>query len=129
MKPLLTTSLPTQQEYFELFETTNWNQDYKLTPEELIISIQNSSYCISAYYNEKLIGFGRMLSDGVVHAVIFDVIVIPKFQRKSIGSVIMEKLLEECKRNKIRDVQLFFCANGKTDFYKKGSVKITVANY
>ena len=118
MKPLFTTSLPSQQEYFDLFETTNWNQDYKLTPEELILSIQNSSHCISAYIDDKLIGFGRILSDGVAHAVIFDVIVIPKFRKKGIGSIIMKKLLEECKRNKIRDVQLF-CASGKLRFYEK----------
>ena len=118
MNPVLTTSLPTQHKYFKLFETTGWNKEYKLTSKELYQSIQNSSYCISAYENNKLIGFGRMLSDRIAHAVLFDVIVLPEFQRNGIGSKIMEKLLEECRKNKIRDIQLF-CASEKLGFYKK----------
>ena len=118
MKIIFSTKLPKQEEYFELFETTGWNKDYKLNSEELYKSIQNSSYCISAYNNEKLVGFGRMLSDGIVHAVLFDLIVLPEFQGNCIGSMIMEKLLKECRRNKIRDIQLF-CADGKIEFYKK----------
>ena len=121
------TSLPSAEEYFKLFESTSWNKDYKLTSEELYQSIQNSSYCISAYNNEKLVGFGRMLSDGIAHAVIFDVIVLPKFQGTGIGSEIMEKLLEECRKNKIRDIQLF-CADGKIGFYKKFGFKARPEN-
>ncbi len=118
MDIILTASLPTEQEYFELFETTGWNKDYKLTSNELFESIQNSSYCISAYDDDKLVGFGRMLSDGIAHAVLFDVILIPEFQRKGIGRKITEKLLEVCRANKIRDIQNF-CANGKIGFYEK----------
>jgi ribosomal protein S18 acetylase RimI-like enzyme len=114
----ITASLPTEQEYFELFETTGWNADYKLTSGELFQSIQNSFYFVSAYKDEKLVGFGRMLSDGIAHAVLFDVIVDPEHQRKGIGKKITEMLIEECKRLKIRDIQLF-CAKGKIDFYKK----------
>ena len=122
MNIIFSTKLPNQKEYFKLFETTGWNKDYKLTSEELYLSIQNSSYCISAYNNEKLVGFGRMLSDGIAHAVLFDVIVLPEFQGNGIGSKIMEKLLKECRRNKIRDIQLF-CASGKIVFYEKFGFK------
>ncbi len=122
MNIVYSTKLPNQKEYIKLFETTGWNKDYKLSSQELHNSLQNSSYCISAYENEKLIGFGRMLSDGIAHAVLFDVIVLPKFQGNAIGSMIMEKLLKECRRNKIRDIQLF-CASGKIEFYEKFGFK------
>ncbi len=122
MDIVLTASLPTQQEYFELFETTGWNGDYNLTSEELYNSIQNSSYCISAYDDDKLVGFGRMLSDGVAHAVLFDVIVLPEIQGNGIGKRITNKLLEVCKSNEIRDIQLF-CAKGKIGFYEKFGFK------
>jgi len=118
MDLVLTASLPTEQEYLKLFKTTGWNKDYNLTSEELFKSIQNSSYCVSAYDEDKLVGFGRMLSDGVAHAVLFDVIVLPEFQGESIGREITEKLLEVCRSNKIRDIQLF-CAIGKIGFYEK----------
>ena len=127
MKIIFSTKLPKQEVYFQLFEATGWNKDYKLTSEELYQSIQKSSYCISAYNNEKLVGFGRMLSDGIAHAVIFDVIILPEFQRSGIGSKIMEKLLEECRGNKIRDIQLF-CADGNIEFYKKFGFKARPEN-
>ena len=122
MDIVLTASLPTEKEYFELFETTGWNKDYALSSIDLYQSIQNSSYCVSAYDDDKLIGFGRMLSDGIVHAVLFDVIVLPDFQGKGIGRKITEKILEVCKDNKIRDIQLF-CAKGKIKFYEKFGFK------
>ena len=127
MNVTLSESLPAEKEYFELFQTTGWNEDYNLTSEELLQSIQNSSYCVSAYKNGKLIGFGRMLSDGIVHAVLFDFIILPKFQRNGIGSMIMRKILDECKKNEIRDIQLF-CASGKIEFYEKFGFKARSEN-
>ncbi len=127
MRINFSTELPKQKEYFHFFETTSWNKEYKLTSKELLQSIQNSSYCISAYNNEKLVGFGRMLSDGIAHAVIFDVIVLPEFQGNGIGGMITEMLIEECKRLKIRDIQLF-CADGKIGFYEKFGFKIRSGN-
>lgn len=122
MKINLSTKFPKRKEYFELFETTGWNKAYQLSPEELYKSIQNTSYCISAYSNKKFVGFGRMLSDRIVHAVIFDVIVLPEIQGNGIGSKIMEKLLEKCRKDKIHDIQLF-CADGKIEFYEKFGFK------
>jgi ribosomal protein S18 acetylase RimI-like enzyme len=118
MKIFYSTSVPTQTEYFQLFQSTGWNRDYKLTESELYMSIQNSTLCISAYDEQKLIGFGRMLSDRIAHAVLFDVIVSPDYQRNGIGSKITEMLIDKCKQSKIRDIQLF-CATGKIGFYKK----------
>ncbi|MDO9577957.1 MAG: GNAT family N-acetyltransferase [Candidatus Cloacimonadales bacterium] len=118
MKIDYTTSLPEKIAYFELFNSTGWNADYHLTADELFQSIQNSSYCISAYDDENLVGFGRMLSDGIAHAVLFDVIILPDYREKGIGRKITEMLIEECKKLKVRDIQLF-CAKGKLGFYEK----------
>jgi len=45
------------------------------------------------------------------------VIVLPEFQREGIGKEIMKKLIDECKKNNIRDIQLF-SAKGKQVFYE-----------
>jgi ribosomal protein S18 acetylase RimI-like enzyme len=110
-------NLPDKDGYFELFETTGWNLDYRVDADQLLEVIRNSWYHISAYDGDKLVGFGRMLSDGLLHAVIFDVIVHPDCQGRGIGLYIMNDLVEKCRAHKIRDIQLF-CARGKVDFYQ-----------
>jgi len=50
--------------------------------------------------------------------MIYDMIILPGYQGKGIGSVILNKLLEHCVQNKIRDIQLF-SADGKMGFYRK----------
>lgn len=42
----------------------------------------------------------------------------PDFQRKGIGTMVMETLLEHCQQENIKWVQLF-CAKGKQSFYQK----------
>lgn len=113
-----TYSLPDAEQYFTLFESSGWNKDYRATPEELISTIKESWFSVSAYHKEKLVGFGRMLSDGLLHAVLFDVIVLPDYQRKGIGTEIMKQLLDKCKAHHIRDIQLF-CAKNTKVFYEE----------
>lgn len=110
--------LPNQEEYYNLFTTTGWNKDYNLTPEELHKSIQSSWKHISVYSKSILIGFGRIISDGVLHAIIVDLIIHPDFQKKGIGSIILNKLIQACKEKNIKDIQLF-AARGKYGFYEK----------
>jgi N-acetylglutamate synthase-like GNAT family acetyltransferase len=65
-----------------------------------------------------LIGFGRIICDGIVHALILDVIIQPEKQGEGIGKQIMDKLVAKCKKHKIRDIQLF-SAKDKAGFYEK----------
>ncbi len=111
-------SIPEKSEYFKLFVSSGWNEDYNMTADELISTLKNSWFCVSAYDQNTLIGFGRILSDGLLHAMIFDMIVLPEYQYKGIGNEILKRLLGKCKEHKIRDIQLF-SAKGKMDFYKK----------
>lgn len=109
---------PTAEQFFELFETTGWNTKYELSQEELYVALKNSWYSISVYDKDELIGFGRIICDGIVHALILDVIVLPDKQGEGIGKEIMDRLVAKCKEHKIRDIQLF-CAKDKARFYEK----------
>jgi len=109
-------NLPEKDLFYALFITTGWNKSYRLNADELYRALRNSWYVICVYDNEQLVGFGRILCDGVVHALILDMIVHPDYQRKGIGSRVLEYMLRECKRHKIRDIQLF-CAKDKAEFY------------
>jgi GNAT superfamily N-acetyltransferase len=122
MDIFFTSEIPDKDEFFALFETTGWNDEYKLGVEELYEALTDSWFMVSAYYENQLVGFGRIICDGIVHALILDLIVTPEFKYKGIGSAILEKLVEKCKNHKIRDIQLF-CAKGALEFYKKHGFK------
>ena len=107
-----------KEQYHALFETTGWNREYQATPEELARAIANSQFFVAAYDGGKLVGFGRVLTDGVLHAMIYEMIVHPDYQRQGIGTQILHILIEWCNENHIYDIQLF-CARGKRHFYEK----------
>lgn len=107
---------PEKQEYALLFETTGWNRKYQMTADQLFQAISNSWHVVSAYNRDQLIGFGRIISDGIQHALLLDLIVLPEYQNRGIGRTILNRLVKHCLKAKICDIQLF-SARGKTEFY------------
>ena len=59
-----------------------------------------------------------MLSDGVLHALIVDVIVRPDVRGQGIGTEIMKRLVARFQEAGVLQVQLF-SARGKRDFYER----------
>lgn len=111
-------TVPGAAEFFELFESTGWNAEYGLNQQELHESMSRSWYMCSAHDEEKLVGFGRVLSDGKLHALITEMIILPEYRGRGIGKEILKKLTAVCTANNIRDIQLF-SAKGKAGFYEK----------
>jgi len=110
--------LPDFKDYWDLFQTTGWNQKYNFSIKDLANAIQSSWYSTSIYDSDILIGFGRIIADGVHHALIVDLIIHPDYQGQGLGSKLLERLVTKCKDNKIRDIQLF-AAKDKFAFYEK----------
>ena len=110
--------LPAVAAYHGLFETTGWNQSYRADADSLYRAISSSWYVLSAYDNDDLVGFGRVISDGVLYALICDLIVKPTYQEQGIGSQILEKLIEKCHQERMRVIWLF-SARGTRSFYEK----------
>jgi len=117
MNILFQTKPPPKELYHSLFETTSWNREYQATAEDLARAIANSQFVVAAYDNENLVGFGRVLTDGVLYAMIYELIVHPDYQGKGIGTQILQRLVQWCNELHIRDIQLF-CARGKRSFYE-----------
>jgi GNAT superfamily N-acetyltransferase len=112
------TDIPDQGQFFALFGTTGWNSNYKATPQQLSDMLAHTWYKVSAYDGGQLVGFGRVVSDLVLHAMIYDMIVAPDYQGQGIGGEILARLVGKCQQVGIRDIQLF-CARGKRHFYEK----------
>ena len=58
-------------------------------------AFENSQVVVFAFDGGELIGFGRAITDGVYEAAIYDVAILPEYQRKSIGSTIIRYILEQ----------------------------------
>jgi GNAT superfamily N-acetyltransferase len=110
--------IPDSDQFWRLFESTGWNEKYQLTPGELMFALHSSWYTLGAYEGEQLIGFGRLVSDGVLHAMVYELIVLPNYQWHGIAGEILRRLIKRCQEAGIRDIQLF-CAQGKRSFYEK----------
>ncbi|HUN56371.1 MAG TPA: GNAT family N-acetyltransferase [Smithella sp.] len=63
----------------------------------------------------RLIGFGRAISDGAYQAAVYDIAVVPDFQKMGIGRMIMEKILERLSGCNV----ILYASPGKEDFYRK----------
>ena len=109
--------LPAVDAYYQLFETTGWNLSYRADPDELYEAVSSSWCVMSAYDNDDLVGFGRVISDGVLYALICDLIVKPSYQGQGIGSTLLNRLIARCRAQQIRVIWLF-SAKGKSSFYK-----------
>ena len=118
MNVVFRAEIPTSDQFWNLFQTTGWNDKYRLPPDELTQALRSSWYVLSAYIDEQLVGFGRLVSDGVLHAMIYELIVLPEYQGQGIGGRMLEKLVKKCQESGVRDIQLF-CAAGKRAFYEK----------
>jgi N-acetylglutamate synthase-like GNAT family acetyltransferase len=111
-----TEETPNALDLFTLYETENWNDFLHLTKESLHQAISNSWYIISAYEQSKLVGTGRLISDGITVALVSGMIVDPAYRRRGIGKNMINKMVSKCKQCELT-VQLF-TTDENMEYYK-----------
>ena len=111
-----TSSKPTRSEYRHLFESAGWTSSIAISDDVLQTAIDRSWYWISVYDGERIVGIGRLVSDGALYAFVCDMIVLPDHRNQGIGSEILKRMKAKCTAHNIQRVWLF-AAEGKTDFY------------
>ena len=107
------------EEFNYLYEAVGWGSyDEKVSEKALA----NTMYSVSVYEDDKIIGYGRIIGDGICFLYIHDVMVEPKYQGKKIGTQIMNKLLEKIKEIKSENpyVRVYLGASKeKEKFYER----------
>lgn len=78
------------EELGQLLQSVNMNA-YSEEKRDRIIS--GSTAYVTARDSEKLVGFGRIITDGATLAYINNMAVNPNYQRQGIGQVILETLI------------------------------------
>ena len=102
-----------------IYASVGWT---KHTKEIIKQVFEASNVSVFVTVNGRIVGFGRAMTDGLFNAVIYDVLVHPKFQKQGIARQIMEYLL--AKLSNISCVHLISTTEN-TGFYKKLGLKRT----
>jgi ribosomal protein S18 acetylase RimI-like enzyme len=87
-------------------------------------AIQNSTYVVSAWCGERLIGLARGLSDDVSIFYLQDILIHPDFQRRGIGKQLMDRCLERFDHVRTK-VLLTDDQTGQLEFYQACGYKNT----
>lgn len=110
---------PEAKEYNRLTDSVGWG----MRSEKIIKqALENTLYSLCAYDGGRLIGYGRIIGDKTIFLYIQDIMVIPEYQGKKIGTNIMVELLkkvEEYKKVNPNIRTYLGASKGKEDFYKK----------
>ncbi|OUB33166.1 GNAT family N-acetyltransferase [Bacillus thuringiensis serovar yunnanensis] len=98
-----------------LYESLGWNS-LKLTVNELERMCKQSWYAIYVFDDKRLVGMGRVISDGVITGVICGVGVLPKYQSSGIGKEIVKRLIQHCEQNKV--IPQLMCVEKLQSYYE-----------
>ena len=91
------------------------------TINDLKKCLANSDVIISIWRDNKIVGFGRALSDGVYRGVLWDIVIDKDHQGNGYGKLILKKLLNS---KKIKNTQkIYLMTTNKKLFYSKYDFK------
>lgn len=92
-----------ETEILSLYEAVGWTA-YTDRPEVLRRGFEHSLLTLAAYDGEQLLGIIRTVGDG--HTIVFiqDILVYPEYQRKGVGSALLQAVLARYRH--VRQIQL-----------------------
>ena len=113
-------------EYNKIRNTTAWDKLDLATIEK---GLKKSLFSVCLYDVDKLIGIGRIVGDGSIYFYIQDIIVIPEYQGKGFGKIIMNEIMQYIDDNANHNSFIgLMAAVGVENFYHKFGFKTRPAS-
>lgn len=84
-------------------------------PELVQKAFAASAIVVFAYADGRPVGFGRAISDGAYQAAVYELAVVPEFQKRGIGAQILRAILDRLPGCNV----ILYASPGKEDFYRK----------
>ncbi len=103
-------------ELLKIYESLGWNS-LKLNIHDLEQMCKQSWYAVYAFDQQQLVGMGRVISDGVITAIICGVCVLPSYQSKGIGKAILNRIIAHCEQQKV--IPQLMCVESLEHYYKE----------
>ncbi|MEN9232888.1 MAG: GNAT family N-acetyltransferase [Gloeomargarita sp. DG02_4_bins_56] len=92
-----------------------WATDRTLT--DLATAIEHSEPVVTAWDEERLIGFARATSDHVYRAVLWDVVIHPEYRGQGLGRTLVATVLAHPSVNQVERVYLM--TSSQQGFYER----------
>lgn len=83
-------------EIVNFYRSVGWT-NYLERPDILKKAYENSLCVLGAYDDDKLVGIIRAVGDAKTIVFVQDIIVLPKYQRKGIGTKLLKTLMDKYK--------------------------------
>lgn len=83
-----------QEEILELYRSVGWT-NYTEYPERLRRGYEKSLCILAAYWEDKLVGILRAVGDGATIVFIQDILVLPEYQRRGIGTSLVKTVMKK----------------------------------
>ena len=114
-------SIYNEGEILNLYDSVGWS-NYTSNPSMLKNAYKHSLKILGAYDADKLVGIIRVVGDGYSIVYIQDIIVLPEYQRKGIGTALLQAILD--RYHHVRQIELATDNTEKTiAFYKSMGFK------
>lgn len=106
------------EELHSLFKKEWWTQHRQLS--EIRRLVDNSSVVIGLINDKtgELIGFGRVISDTIYRAFIFDIIAKENYRNNGIGTIVINSILEHPHVRDVERVELY-CPDRLVPYYER----------
>lgn len=98
----------------KLFHQALWAKGRSL--QDARDMLRHTDIAIGVWDGEQLVGFGRVLTDYVYRATIWDVIVDKAYHSQGIGTEIVQRILNHPR---LKRVELFWLCTSRPGFYEK----------
>lgn len=120
-----TTNKPvTDAQLRQLYEANHWTA-YTRRIADLTTLLTHTQQHLCAWDGDTLVGFARTIGDGVYVECLQDILVLPAYQKKGIGSYLLTQLLN----NRPHIQQFFLLTDSSTEnaailkWYEKNGLK------
>ena len=84
----------TADEFIILYNSVGWNSPKK---EQVTLALENSNFTVCIKDEEKPVGMGRVIGDGALSFFIKDIAVLPDYQNRGIGRIILNEMINYIK--------------------------------
>ncbi|MBO9728542.1 MAG: GNAT family N-acetyltransferase [Chitinophaga sp.] len=117
-----TTALPTAESIYELYGHLDWNGFLQLDQHQLMQAMEQSWCVVAAYHGDRLVGTGRIISDGVINGYLCGLGVHKDYRKQGIGTAITHSLIAQGKKHHLH--LQFFCESHLVPYYEKMNFEV-----
>lgn len=108
---------PRVEDFLSLREKIGWQN---VSAKDAKASLDNSLFHVAVYFEDQLVGMGRVVGDGIMYFYVQDIVVLPDYQGLGIGALIMLNIENYLSSTAIKGSTIgLLAAKGKEAFYAR----------